>query len=464
MSPVLFASPLVFSPASAALFSYSATTCWKFRGHHILIMTLDVLRVTVDTVLTTTGSSAMSPTDPTSDELIRLDWGWPSLELNPIAGFQASSLSFFAEADKVQSALHYGSFAGSDEVRETYAKFFSHQRAEALEAEQIFITSGAGAAMGLLCDIHAERGQSVLTQGATYQNALKIFASRQLHVEPIAELPGGDMDLTALDALLSRERERFALIYLIPTFANPTGRTLDIDTRRALVTLAQRHEILIIADEVYHPLHFSDDVPPPPVLSHFDETGRFVVSLGSFTKIGAPGLRLGWAETGKSPDDHRDSGNLITQLSQHGTVQNGGCLNHMTSMLVAEFIRTGGLSHHLSNLRRTYRERSRVLHKALTERLSPEFISVKEVSGGYYLWLEPSEVLTGSMTALAEAAERHGIRYRAGNQFVPPHHPDETVVSHGIRLCFAFYPPRELQLGAARLTRAIIETVSGERA
>ena len=228
-----------------------------------------------------------------------------------------------------------------------------------------------------------------------------------------------------------------------------------------IVELAQRHEILIIADEVYHPLHFSDDSPPPPTLSHFDTTGRFVISLGSFTKIAAPGLRLGWAESGCVPKGSEDVDNLMIKLSQHGTVQNGGCLNHMTSMLVAEFMRSGGLSRHLSTLRSTYRQRSEVLYEAITKRLSPEFISVDEISGGYYLWLEPSEVLAGSMTELAQAAERHGIRYRDGGQFVPQQHEPRTKATRGIRLCFAFYSPQQLENGAARLTRAIIDTVSG---
>ena len=404
----------------------------------------------------------MSPTDPPSDEFIRLDWGWPSLHLNPIEAFQASALNFFAEATQVRSALHYGSFAGADEVRETYAGFLSQQRSTPIRADQLFVTSGAGAAIGLLCDLYAQKGQSVLTQGATYQNALKIFASRRLSVEAIAEGPTGDIKLETLDALLDQERHRFALIYLIPTFANPTGRTLDTATRKALVAIAQRHEILIIADEVYHPLHFFDESPPPPVMSHFDTTGQFVISLGSFTKIAAPGLRLGWAETGRAPKDDQDFNNVISKLIHHGTVQNGGCLNHMTSMLTAEFIRSGGLSQHLTTLRRTYRERSEVLFEAITKRLSPEFISVDKISGGYYLWLEPAEALAESMTELAKAAERHGIRYRAGGQFVPNQHAQNTMVSRGIRLCFAFCSLQELEYGAERLTRAIIETVSGE--
>ncbi|MEC9464996.1 MAG: aminotransferase class I/II-fold pyridoxal phosphate-dependent enzyme, partial [Myxococcota bacterium] len=221
----------------------------------IELSSLDGPGVAVEHLQTTTGSYPMSPTEPPSDELIRLDWGWPSLNLNPIEAFRASALTFFTETAKVQAALHYGSFPGADEVRETFAQFLSEHRAASVEPEQLFVTSGAGAAIGLLCDIYAQKGQSVLTQGTTYQNALKIFASRQLNVEAIAEQPSGHMDLAALDDLLRQDRQRFALIYLIPTFANPTGRTLDTATREALVELAQRHEILIIADEVYHPLH-----------------------------------------------------------------------------------------------------------------------------------------------------------------------------------------------------------------
>ncbi len=396
-------------------------------------------------------------------EPIRLDWGWPSLSLNPIEAFQSSSIGFFSDPERIKTALHYGTFVGADDVRETYAHFLNRHRSMPITPEHLFITSGAGTAIDMLCTLHADTGQTVLTQNATYQNALKIFANHGLKAQPIPEEANGQLNLELLDTLLSEQRDTVALMYLIPTFANPTGRTLDETTRIGLGELAQRHKILIIADEVYHPLSFSDASEPPPVLSHYDSSGRYIISLGSFTKIAAPGLRLGWAEVGAPPSARTDKDNLIVQLSRHGVVQNGGCLNQISSMLVAELIRTGGLSQHLATLRNTYRARAEVLYHALSKRLSPELVSISEAGGGYYLWLEPTEALSAVMAQIGAAAEKHGVRFRMGSQFTPPASDGLERVRRGFRLCFAYYDRAELELGAQRLSRAIIETVSETR-
>ena len=241
----------------------------------------------------------------------------------------------------------------------------------------------------MACTLLTQAGDTVLTQKATYQNALKIFKNHRLRVESLAEFPDGTLDLDTIKNQLSAASASTKLIYLIPTFANPTGRSLDGSTKRVLVDLAQANNLTILADEVYHLLRFPKSEAPPPVMSHFDTDGTTVLSLGSFTKIIAPGLRIGWAHAkSEMPLNKPDTGHLLHKLLHHGVIQNGGAVNHFTSMLIANTVDNGDLSGHLNHLRSTYEKRASILYQALSEKIPKQWIEFEPATGGYYLWLK----------------------------------------------------------------------------
>jgi DNA-binding transcriptional MocR family regulator len=244
----------------------------------------------------------------------------------------------------------------------------------------------------------------------------------------------------ALAALLAdRARPRPALFYTIPAYQNPTGSVLPAARRQALVELAQRYGFIVVADEVYHLLHYGP--PPPPPLASFDTSPRgCVVSLGSFSKILAPGLRLGWVQAHPA---------LIRRFVEAGMVASGGGLNHFTAALVHATLELGLLEHNLTTLRATYGERVQALTTALRQHL-PHDVRFAVPGGGYFVWLTCAEDV--HTEALLPYAHQAGVSYRPGPAFSAA-----GAFPHAMRLSFALYEEDELAQGAERLAQALAQ-------
>ena len=164
------------------------------------------------------------------------------------------------------------------------------------------------------------------------------------------------MDLDALEAVLSRVKP--TLVYTIPIYQNPSGCSMSVERRKRLIALSQAHDFLIMADEVYHLLSYHG---APPAAFGTMLVGDTVLSVGSFTKILAPGLRLGWIQT---------SNKRVQQLTKAGLVNSGGSINQFTSMIVKQALDSGMAQKHLAELRTVYRERADTMDATLREQLS----------------------------------------------------------------------------------------------
>jgi DNA-binding transcriptional MocR family regulator len=266
----------------------------------------------------------------------------------------------------------------------------------------------------------------------TYFLALRIFADHRLTVIPIATDAQG-LDIDALEATLAQRRP--ALLYVIPTHQNPSGATLPLERRRRLVELSVQHNFLIVADEVYHLLSY--DAAPPPPLAFFAESGT-VLGLGSFSKILAPGLRLGWVQAA-SPH--------MTRLYASGLLDSGGGLNPFTSALVRVVLEEGWEDAYLDGLHATYRQRIAVLDAALQAQLGATVRYVTP-TGGYFFWLQLSEACDSE--ALLQRATAHKVSFRPGVRF-----SGCGGLRNYIRLSFAFYEEAQLREGVHRLRAAL---------
>lgn len=360
--------------------------------------------------------------------VIDLGVGHPSLELLPLEELRQAAQHRLSQGDP--SILQYGAELGDARFRADLARFLGQHYGFAVEPETLLVTAGVSQALDLVCTTFTQPGQVVLVEEPTYFLSLGIFRDHHLQVVPIPTDEQG-LDVEALEAALHRHQA--ALLYTIPTFQNPTGTTLSQHRRERLVELSQQHGFLIVADEVYQLLSYRE--APPPSLARYLDTGS-VLSLGSFSKILAPGLRLGWIQAAPR---------LLQKLTQNGLVASGGGLNPFTSSIVRSALELGWQEQHLQKLRHTYRARLEAMLGALSRSgLRPRY----RPEGGYFVWLELDPAL--DTQALLERALQAGVRYQPGGKF-----SSQGRFAHALRLCFAYYEPPDLVEGVRRLTAAL---------
>lgn len=328
--------------------------------------------------------------------------------------------------------LQYGHELGGGPFLITLSRFLSEQLGCPVDPQQLMVTCGVSQALDLICHRYTNRGDVVFVEEPSYFLGLEILRDHGLMIVPIPMDENG-LIIEALEEALKHHRP--ALLYTIPIFHNPATVTLSTSRRQRLVELSQEYNFLLLCDEVYHLLGYGNSSRPKPMRS-FGRSNH-VVSLGSFSKILAPGLRLGWIE---ADSEH------LTHIAQAGVIQSGGGLNPFTAELVHVAIEQGLQVQHLHHVRDTYGRRARTLSKALRKYL-PEF-DFAAVKGGFFIWLR----LEGGVDAKrlnTIGAERFDVRFKAGSAF-----SSQGELLHYARLCFAYHHGAELEEGVRRLAAA----------
>ena len=368
--------------------------------------------------------------------VIDLGWGHPSPRLHPLAALQQATAHMFAHGSV--TSMQYGAAQGFGPLLETLAAFLSGPEAYAMpvQPETLFLTNGASQALDLACTLLTNAGETVLVEEPTYYLVQRIFTDHHLRVIGVPTDADG-LRVDALAAMLAdASAPRPRLLYTIPTFQNPSGSVLPRARRQALVELAQRYGFVVLADEVYHLLHYGP--PPPPSLIAFDTSDSgCVISLGSFSKILAPGLRLGWIQAHPA---------LVQRFVQAGMVASGGGLNQFAAALVHAIIELGLLAQNIATLRATYGARVQALASALRMYLARD-IRFTTPGGGYFFWLTcADDVDTETLLPLAQQA---GVSYRPGPAFSAT-----RLFPQALRVSFALYEANELVQGVERLAKA----------
>jgi DNA-binding transcriptional MocR family regulator len=224
----------------------------------------------------------------------------------------------------------------------------------------------------------------------------------------------------------------------VPTFQNPSGVTLSAERRPALLELARQYDLKIVEDDVYRDLAYEG--PPPPSLFALDaqEHGNTVIRLCSFSKILAPGLRLGWITA--SPDD-------AERLIGNGLYTSGGGANPFVAFVTAVFCQKGWLEPHIARLVAAYHRRRDVLLAAL-EASMPESVRWTRPVGGFFVWMTLPEPLHAQ--DVLEQAQRRDITFPTGESFFA-----EGGGERHIRLPFSFIAPPEMEEGIHTLADII---------
>jgi 2-aminoadipate transaminase len=361
-------------------------------------------------------------------DMIDFGNGQPALPLLPLRALRTAAEHAFAQGDA--TLLQYGVDPGDEGFRESLAAFLARRYAAPVEARQLMVSAGISQALDLVCTRFTRPGDTIFVEEPTYFLALDIFRDHGLNVVGIP-IDDDGLRIDALRDALTRHRP--SLLYTIPSFQNPSGATMSADRREQLLAISRTHDLLVVADEVYQLLDFG--VAPPPPLATYPSADR-VLSLGSFSKICAPGLRLGWIHGAAA---------LLDTLTRSGVVQSGGGLNPFASGVVRSLIDLGLADTVLDTLRRAHAAHAVVLCDALRE-MMPRATFV-EPRGGYFVWLQlPAEV---SAAVLLPVATAHGVTFHPGARFL-----GREGFGQLARLSFAHYTAEELVEGVRRLARA----------
>ena len=326
--------------------------------------------------------------------------------------------------------LQYGTEQGHGYFRIALAKLLSREYGFPVDPDSLFVTNGISNALDMICAFFTRPGDTIFVEEPTYFLALRIFADHDLRIVPIQTDENG-LVIADLEEKLAGVQPK--LLYIIPTFQNPGGATLSQARRERLVGLSQEYDFLIVADEVYHFLNYSDQGIKPFAAYTDLET---VISLSSFSKILAPGLRLGWLQA------HPDK---IKPLISNGLMDSGGGLNPFTSAIVLELIEAGDLEENIAGLIATYRSRLAVMDTALRREL-PQAI-FKTPQGGFFFWVCLPGVDGGE---LREKARAFNVGFRQGALF-----SSQGGMRDYIRLCYTFYDEEKIEEGVRRLKKCL---------
>lgn len=317
-------------------------------------------------------------------------------------------------------ALTYGGAQGYEPLRTLIAEKHFPAKLK-LGSQHISLCSGSAHAIDNIAGTFIGPGDTVVVGAPTYPGAIRAFRARGAQLIDVPQDASG-LRTDLLAELLGKTNIPPKLIYLIPTYDNPSGSTMPLEKRHELLQLAEAYRLLVVEDDAYAGLDLG--VPPPPSLFEL-AGGRGVIHVGTASKTIATGLRLGW--TVAAPE--------ITRRLVFSRLDNGGSpLIHRT---VFEYLRAGTHEEHLLNLRAIYQERRDAAAVAVTNALDG-FARFDLPAGGFYLWLQLSEQLNA--TSLVESSRARGVAVTSGQLYFA-----NSGGEQHIRIAYPALSPDDLQ-------------------
>ena len=357
--------------------------------------------------------------------------GNPSTECFPVQEMAQLSAELFAKS--APSALQYGITEGFPLLRELTADRLRKRHNTGSATDSLIITSGGQQGIELAAKVLCNEQDTVLCEAPSFIGALNAFRSYNLHLAGVPADSCG-MDIDALEQALKTEKN-VKMIYTIPTFQNPTGATLPLERRRRMLELSARYNVMILEDSPYLELRYSGS--EVQTIKSLDTEGR-VIYVGSYSKIIAPGIRVGFV---CAPEDITAKMTVAKQVSDVHT-------NLFFQMLVASFIERYDLDAHIARCAALYRGKRDILAGALRSRMGDK-LEMTVPEGGLFLWASLKGV-ANSIPFCQKAKERKAMVV-PGVTF----NPDESVPSNGFRLNFSLPTPEQLTRGASLLGDAM---------
>lgn len=373
-------------------------------------------------------------------ETIPLEIGIPDTGSLPKNDLLQSTIKTFNKPG--EAALVYGFGRGYKGLRAQLAARYSRNRGLQVSEDWFQLCNGSSGAIDLICRTLIQPGDVIISESPTYMGTLQNFKATQADVRSVPMDERGLLipDLEALIEQLVSDGKNIKFIYTISTFHNPTGATLALNRRVELLAIAAKYGILILDDDAYGELYF--DKPPPTALSVLSG-GYGVITVGSFSKILATGLRIGWIHA------------HLNLLELFGKMRFAMGINQVMVRVVSDYIADGRLDAHAKGVRLIYQKKMETLADAL-QRHAGEFIDFNRPQGGFYLWVK----LTQGLNAhdLWRTAAEEGVAFtRGANFFTARADPEQHI-----RIAYPWTDLDQLEEAALRFGKACRRVHAGD--
>lgn len=370
--------------------------------------------------------------------IISFAGGFPDSAMFDVDGIREASERALSE--EAGGALQYGATEGYQPLREQLAAFMATKRAKDVAPEQLIVTTGSQQALDLLGKTLIGPGDKVIVEGPTFLATIQCF---RLYGADLVSAPidGNGVKVDELEKLIVEHRPK--LVYLIPTFGNPSGATLTLERRKRVLELAVKYGTLIVEDDPYGDLYFGD-APPPSLLALSPEVPGSrdrLAHCGSLSKVLSPGLRVGWLI---APPELLAKATMCKQFSDAHT-------STFAQATAAQYLKAGRMPTTLQKVRAVYAERAQAMGDALRQELG-DAVEFVQPQGGLFVWAR----LTGAGGAvadgnvLAKKAIDQGVAFVPGAPFFCAQ-PDHAT----LRLSFATAGIDKIREGVARLGQAV---------
>ena len=369
--------------------------------------------------------------------IISFAGGFPDPALFDVEGIKESSNAVLTNTPG--PVLQYGATEGYGPLRESISAFMANKGAT-VSPEGLIVTTGSQQALDLIGKTLINPGDKVIVEAPTFLATIQCFRLYGAHLIG-APIDADGVDVDQLEKLIDEHKPK--LVYLIPTFGNPSGATLSLARRQRILEIAVRTQTLIVEDDPYGELYF-DQAPPLSLLALSDTvpgSRDWLAHCGSFSKILSPGLRVGWMI---APPALLANATMCKQFSDAHT-------SNLTQAICAHYLTLNRLDSTLAVVRKTYAERARVMAESLRRELG-DAVSFNQPQGGMFFWAK----LTGAQGRSALAPEFAKRAIDKGVAFVPgapffATSPDLAT----FRLSFATVGLEKIEEGIARLGQAV---------
>jgi len=367
------------------------------------------------------------------NSILSLAGGLPAADSFPVEEIREAFNRALAEGT---AALQYGLTDGYLPLREWIAKHMEKKQIR-IGVDNMIVTTGSQQAVDLLSRVYLDEGDVVLVENPTYLAAIQLFHFRGVRVIPV-EADEEGMDLDDLAQKIAQYHPK--MVYVIPTFANPTAKVWSMERRLGLLRQCRENNILILEDDPYGEIQFDGEAPYRPLFS-LDEhpNNSCVVYTSTFSKIVAPGLRTGWAL-----GDERVI-QMMVKAKQAVDLQSSTADQVALYQLLSHF----DLDSHIAKIRASYKERMEWMHELMV-RQNWEGVTWQKPRGGMFLWVTLPEHVVSS--ELLKIAVKKGVAFVPGEAFYTANTKANTM-----RLNYTLLNREDTELAISRLSSALEE-------
>lgn len=378
------------------------------------------------------GAILQAAADP---KIISFAGGLPAPELFPVNEMKAAVDKVFEEHG--QEAMQYGAAKGVTALREVIQQHVKEKENVDSELDNVLVTTGSEQALDLVGKAFVDPGDTVLVEQPTYLCALDVFRSYGANFASV-EMDEDGMKMDALEEAL-KANPNTKLIYTVPNFQNPTGRTMTEERRKQLAELAEKYDVYVLEDNPYGEIRFAGQ--HVPAVKSFDKSGH-VFYMSTFSKTLTPGFRLGWLVADKAVV------NKLTVLKQSADLHT----DNLAQFAVAQFFADNDVDAHVKEISALYGKRKDLMLEGI-KKYFPEGVKYTDPEGGMFLWVEVPGV--DDTVELFKECLEHDVAFVPGDPFFAG-----EVQPGAFRLNYSNMKEDQIEVGLKRLGAALTAAVN----